>query len=113
MRDRRCLFELAAECIAARQSILQNPSFQLQLCALAARHGLLYLPPKDEEGASKAPRSNAATSTSIAVGKSQRHGDTGIERSALGADHGGSDSSDKHKAPKASHGHMGTLDVRT
>ena len=43
-RDRRCLFELAAECIAARPCILQNPSFQLQLCELAAQEGLLYLP---------------------------------------------------------------------
>lgn len=43
-RDRRCLLELASECIAARPCILQNPSFQLQLCALASRNGLLYEP---------------------------------------------------------------------
>lgn len=45
LRDRRCFFELARECIAARPCILQNPSFQLQLCTLASRHGLLYEPP--------------------------------------------------------------------
>ena len=38
---KRNLFELFAECSAARPSILQNPSFQLQLSALAARNGLL------------------------------------------------------------------------
>ena len=41
LRDRRNLFEVFAECIAARPSILQNASFQLQLCELAAGHGLL------------------------------------------------------------------------
>jgi hypothetical protein len=44
MRDRRNLLELFAECSAARPSILQNPSFQLQLCALAQRNGLLWDP---------------------------------------------------------------------
>jgi len=47
LRERRSLFELFAECVAARPSILQNPSFQLQLCALASRHGLLYEPLPD------------------------------------------------------------------
>ena len=44
MRDRQCLFTLFERCIAARPSILQNPSFQLQLCSLAQRNGLLYDP---------------------------------------------------------------------
>lgn len=44
MRDKRNLFTLFTECSAARPSILQNPSFQLQLCALAHRHGLLSEP---------------------------------------------------------------------
>jgi hypothetical protein len=42
LRDRLCLFDIFGECAAARPSILQNPSFQLQLCALASRNGLLY-----------------------------------------------------------------------
>ena len=41
LRDRRDLWSLAEECFAQRPSMLQNPSFQLQLCALAARNGLL------------------------------------------------------------------------
>ena len=41
LRERRNLLGLFAECSAARPSILQNPSFQLQLCSLAHRHGLL------------------------------------------------------------------------
>lgn len=41
MRDKRQLLELFPECVACRESILQNPSFQLQLSALAARNGLL------------------------------------------------------------------------
>ena len=41
LRERRGLLEIFAECVAARHSILQNVSFQLQLCELAAKHGLL------------------------------------------------------------------------
>lgn len=41
IRDGRKLLELFAECSAARPSILQNPSFQLQLCELAVEKGLL------------------------------------------------------------------------
>ena len=44
LKQKRNLFELFAECVAARPAILQNPSFQLQLCALAQRNGLLYEP---------------------------------------------------------------------
>ena len=44
LAHKRNLFELFAECVAARPSILQNPSFQLQLCALAHRNGLLTEP---------------------------------------------------------------------
>lgn len=44
LRDKPCLFTLFEQCVAARPSILQNPSFQLQLCSLAQRHGLLYEP---------------------------------------------------------------------
>jgi hypothetical protein len=51
LRDSRNLFELFAECVAARPSILQNASFQLQLCALAARRGLLYEPLNKPDGA--------------------------------------------------------------
>jgi len=40
-RDNRALLELFAECSAARPSILQNASFQLQLCELALTKGLL------------------------------------------------------------------------
>ena len=46
MRDRRNLLDLFADCSAARPSILQNPNFQLQLCELAQRNGLLWVPPK-------------------------------------------------------------------
>ena len=49
---RRNLIELFAECINRRPSILQNPSFQLQLCALAHRQGLLSEP--DESTVSRA-----------------------------------------------------------
>ena len=49
---KRNLFELFAECSAARPSILQNPSFQLQLCVLAHTHGLLREP--DERAISRA-----------------------------------------------------------
>jgi hypothetical protein len=42
--DKQNVFELFAACSAARPSILQNPSFQLQLCTLAHRHGLLSEP---------------------------------------------------------------------
>lgn len=42
LRDERSLLELFAECSAARPSILQNTSFQLQLCQLAASRGLLF-----------------------------------------------------------------------
>ena len=42
MRDKQCLFTLFQQCVAARPAILQNPSFQLQLCSLAQRNGLLY-----------------------------------------------------------------------
>ena len=52
VEQRRNLFELFAECVAARPSILQNPSFQLQLCTLAHRHGLLHEP--DEAAISRA-----------------------------------------------------------
>lgn len=45
LRDRRGLLELFAECVAARPSIMQNASFQLQLCELAAAHGLLKSEP--------------------------------------------------------------------
>ena len=50
--QKRNLFEVFAECITARPSILQNPSFQLQLCALAYRHSLLHEP--DEAAVSRA-----------------------------------------------------------
>ena len=52
MVQKRNLFEVFAECITARPSILQNPSFQLQLCALAYRHSLLHEP--DEAAVSRA-----------------------------------------------------------
>ena len=42
LRDRCELLELFAACSAARPSILQNAAFQLQLCELAAAHGLLH-----------------------------------------------------------------------
>ena len=41
LRDRRNLLELFAGCVEARSCILQNASFQLQLCELAAQNGLL------------------------------------------------------------------------
>ena len=44
IRDKPNLFTLFEQCVAARHSILQNPSFQLQLCSLAQRHGLLCEP---------------------------------------------------------------------
>ena len=44
VRDRTNLFALFEQCVASRPSILQNTSFQLQLCALAQRHGLLFEP---------------------------------------------------------------------
>ena len=40
-RDRRPLLDVFAECSASRPSILQNVEFQLQLCELAIRQGLL------------------------------------------------------------------------
>mmetsp|Transcript_12784 Transcript_12784/g.32703 ORF Transcript_12784/g.32703 Transcript_12784/m.32703 type:complete len:242 (+) Transcript_12784:71-796(+) len=49
IRDRRELLALFAECSASRPSILQNPSFQLQLCVLAHRHGLLTSGSASEE----------------------------------------------------------------
>jgi predicted protein tyrosine phosphatase len=52
LAQQRNLFELFAQCVAARPSILQNPNFQLQLCALAHRNGLLYEP--DEAAISRA-----------------------------------------------------------
>ena len=42
LRDRPCLFDLVRDCVEARPSILQNQNFQLQLCALAQRNGLLF-----------------------------------------------------------------------
>ena len=69
-RDRRCLFQVAAECIAARPCILQNPSFQLQLCELAASEGLLYLPVTPNatgasDGSGTASRGACEVSTSV------------------------------------------------
>jgi len=59
LRSKRNLFDLFSECVAARPSILQNPSFQLQLCTLAHRHGLLTMPPPSPMAATAA----AATAT--------------------------------------------------
>mmetsp|Transcript_23110 Transcript_23110/g.41341 ORF Transcript_23110/g.41341 Transcript_23110/m.41341 type:complete len:498 (-) Transcript_23110:95-1588(-) len=44
VRDRPNLFTLFSACVSSRPSILQNPSFQLQLCELANMHGLMYDP---------------------------------------------------------------------
>ena len=43
LKQKRNLFELFAECVAARPAILQNPSFQLQL-SRGSENGLLYEP---------------------------------------------------------------------
>ena len=68
-RDRRCLLELFAECVAARPCILQNPSFQLQLCERASREGLLYKPgpPSATPGAPAAPAAAAASAASTST----------------------------------------------
>ena len=42
--DRLQLLDLFTRCSAARPSILQNASFQLQLCELPHEHGLLRDP---------------------------------------------------------------------
>ena len=59
LSSQRSLFELFQECVAARASILQNPSFQLQLCTLAARNGLLFEPTVGE------PATDATVPTAV------------------------------------------------
>ena len=62
LRDRTPLLALFPKCVEARPSILQNPSFQLQLCALAQRHGLLGPP-----GGSDAPAAPRAAAPPVAA----------------------------------------------
>ena len=86
LRDRRCLFDLFRDCYQLRPSILKNYNFQLQLCTLAARHGLLYESPysskiitdemaNDGEQARAKAEANASegiTSKSSSIGVSKR-----------------------------------------
>ena len=69
LREKRCLFDVFAGCVAARPCILQNPSFQLQLCSLASRHGLLYEPAEPEpRAACPAAATPAGTGTAGTAG---------------------------------------------
>lgn len=84
LRERRNLFELFAECSAARPSILQNPAFQLQLCSLAHRHGLLT--DIGEDCNVELKRSTVAPSTSPVIAKELSDGENETALTLLDGD---------------------------
>lgn len=77
VRDRPCLYTLFSACVSVRPAILQNPSFQLQLCDLADQHGLIYDPsappplslPLSEPAEAKAEAKGKAEGESKAMGQ--------------------------------------------